>query len=626
MNFKNLLSIIIFISIYHFGFAQVKPAKDSTNVYEKLENYSKKRKATKFLHKLIFRSTENGDNKKPNPSPQQTIRQDLSAFEGKIIRQVNIKSHDPFGFSFTDSTDTANSWLEKTGNTIHVKTKKFTIRNFLLLKQNMPLDILKIEESERLLRSQNFIRSVEITVEDVATSTDSVDVFVEVLDSWSMIPKANFSSSKTSIRLKDRNFLGFGHEFENGFTSRLEDGKNGYRFRYSVPNFKYTFIATSIGYDIDVNGNYVKYFNVERPFYSPLTKWAGGLLTNELFRKEQFSSDPLVETQNFKYQTQDVWAGRSFQFFEGNSKRERTTNLISAVRILNLNFKDAIPIEYDSIRYFSDETFYMASVGIASRQFIQDSYIFRDGITEDVPVGTIYAVTGGMQHKNQKDRVYLGAKISHGNYFNWGYVSTNFEYGTYVYHGQTEQTAYSFQANYFTNLISLGEKWKMRQFVKPQFLIGINRQNSIGDRLTIDENNRFQGVYGNNDQRENSGGIQGFSSGLLGTKKYVLSLQTQFYSPWEVLGFRLNPYTNITSAILGNEGTRITKSRLYSSLGVGVIVRNDFLVFSSFQLSFSYYPSIPGQGNNIFDTNSFSTSDFGLQNFQLGKPTPVWYN
>jgi hypothetical protein len=44
----------------------------------------------------------------------------------------------------------------------------------------------------------------------------------------------------------------------------------------------------------------------------------------------------------------------------------------------------------------------------------------------------------------------------------------------------------SFQANYFTKLIEVGN-WKIRQFIKPQVILGSNRQNSIGDRLTINE-------------------------------------------------------------------------------------------------------------------------------------------
>lgn len=623
MMFRTCVCLLVLVGFCCDGFAQDKDTKqDSTNIYKKIENYSKKSKATKFLHRLVFKSTN-----KTSKSTVAPKKQNLKPFEGKIIRNIIIESHDPFGFSFKDSTEVPNSWLEKTGNNIHLKTKNFTIRNFLLIKKNEPLDLVALNESERLLRSQNFIRSVEIKVKNVGRSRDSVDIYVDALDSWSLIPKAAISTTTNKLRLKDRNFLGFGHQFETGITDRLDDERNGYEIRYTIPNFKNTFINTSVGYNKTLDGFYGKYLNVNRPFYSPLTRWAGGIYMDEQFRREPFADEETITAeQNFKYQSQDLWLGHAFRIFEGITEKEKTTNLITSVRLLNINYKEAPSLEYDSIRYFSDETFYLGTVGISSRQFVQDTYIFQDGITEDVPVGTVYAITGGVQYKNSMNRPYLGAKVSHGNYFSWGYLSTNFEYGTFINNGQTQQTAYSFQANYFTNLISLGEKWKMRQFVKPQFLIGIDRLNSVGDRLTLDENNQFQGLYGNQDQRENSAGIPGFNNQLLGTKKYVLSLQTQFYSPWEVLGFRLNPYLNFTTGLLGNEGENITKSRLYSAFGLGFIIRNDYLVFSSFQFSLAYYPTIPGQGNHLFDTNSFETEDFGFQSFELGKPTPVWYN
>lgn len=623
MKLKYYINIVLIISCLN-SFGQTEPTKkDSVSVYEKLENYSKKRKATKFLHKLIFRSSK----KKSSNQRPQIKKQDFSPFEGKIIRSISIKTHDPFGFSFTDSTERANSWIEKTGNNIHIKTKQHVIRDLLLIEKGEPLDILKVDESARLIRSQNYIRSVEITAKNVENAADSVDVFVTVLDSWSLIPRASVSTSKTSIKLKDRNFLGFGHQFDNSITNRMDDGKTGYNISYTVPNWKNTYINSSIGYNIDLNGFYVKRFHTERPFYSPLTRWAGGVYLDEVYRKEWLlDENDILGEQNFKYQSQDIWAGHSFEIFDGNTEKERTSHLISSVRLLNLNYEESPSASYDSIGYFSSETFYMGSIGLASRQFVQDSYIFRDGIVEDVPIGTVIATMAGYQRKNKRDRLYLGAKISHGNYFSWGYLSTNLEYGTFLHNKEREQTTYSIQANYFTNLIPLGEKWKMRQFIKPHFVIGTNRLNSVGDRLTLNENNRFPGVYGNESQRLNSAGIPGFDSDLLGTKKFVLSFQSQFYSPWEVLGFRLNPYINITSALLGDEGVNISKNKLYSAFGLGCIIRNDYLVFGAFQISISYYPSIPGNGNHVFNSNSFSTEDFGFQDFQLGKPTPVWYN
>lgn len=623
MPLKYLFISLLFLVFPTLINAQVNnKEKDTINVYKKIEDYSEKHKFTKTLHKLFFRAT----NKTPKPSSKNPPRQNLASFEGKIIRNIIIESHDPFGFSFTDSTQTANSWVEKTGNFVHIKTKEFAIRNSLLIKEKTPLDTILLNESERLIRSHNYIRKIKITAEDAGTSKDSVDVKIEVLDSWSLIPTASISTSKTKIKLKNRNFFGLGHAFNNSVIKSLEDSHYGYDMSYTVPNFKNTFIETTLAYKYDLNGYYHKILDVERPFYSALTRWAGGIYLDEKFRKDSLHAQSQSSLESFRYLTQDVWAGHAFQLFKGKTEKERTTNLIASLRYLHVDYREQPQAAFDSLNYFSNESFYLSSVGIASRQYVKDTYIFQDGIIEDVPVGTVYAMTGGYQRKNQHDRLYVGLRASHGNYFKWGFLSTNFEIGSFVNHNNLEQTTFSLQANYFTNLISLGKSWKLRQFVKPQILVGTHRLNSPGDHITIDKDNRFKGVYNNDYDIRAGAGISGFDSKLMGTKKYVLSLQSQFYSPWELLGFRLNPYLNFSAALLGQENTSIFKNKLYTSIGAGVIIRNDYLVFSSFQLSFSFYPHMPGQGNNIFKTNAFETDDFGFQSFQLGKPMPVWYN
>lgn len=272
----------------------------------------------------------------------------------------------------------------------------------------------------------------------------------------------------------------------------------------------------------------------------------------------------------------------------------------------------------------------MGSIGLSARRFVEDKYIFRDGIIENVPIGDIFAITAGNQYKNKTDRLYVGAKIAHGNYYNWGYLSVNVEFGTFLKKSKAEQTAYTFSANYFTNLIYLGSKWKMRQFIKPQLIIGKNRLESNNDKISIDESADFQTIYYNEYSQKNSVGIPGFTSDLLGTTKCIVSLKTQFYPPWEFIGFRFNPYLNINAALLSNEKEQIFNTKLYSSIGIGLIIRNDYLVFNSLQLSFSYYPNIPGQdipgqGNNVFSTNALNVENFGLQGFELGKPATVWY-
>jgi hypothetical protein len=44
---------------------------------------------------------------------------------------------------------------------------------------------------------------------------------------------------------------------------------------------------------------------------------------------------------------------------------------------------------------------------------------------------------------------------------------------------------------------------------------------------------------------------------------------------------------------------------------------------NAFQISISFYPVIPGKGNNVYKLNSFQTTDFGFRDFEIGKPEPV---
>ena len=601
---QKLILFLLTFCFWQLVFAQVKETKkDSSEVYNQIQTYSKKNKFTKLVHKLVFRPV-NVKTKKTKVIPKRYTK-----FEGKIIRNINIVTLDPFGYSEIDTTRKPKNWAERSGNRIHIKTKNLAIRNLLLIQKNKPLDSLLVKESERLIRMQRYISRVDITPQLIPKNQDSVDIFIRVLDSWSIIPKGSISSSRSNFELNDRNILGSGHEFNNKFKNRFSDRKSAYSLAYTIPTIKNTFIKTTVSYSIDLEDYYSKSINFDRPFYSAFTKWAGGVYFDQQFRKDSLAdSNAVFANQNFKHNSQDLWLGHAFTILKGNSESVRTTNLVVAGRFLNVNYLESPPIEYDPTNFYSDEKFSLIGIGITSRKFIQDNYIFNNGIIEDVPIGKIFGITSGYQYKNNFGRYYFGARATFGNFYKWGFLSANFELGTFLKKSNTKQTAFSFQANYFTSLISLG-KWKLRQFIKPQFIIGFNRVNIIGDNLTINEN------YG----------IQGFNSPEYGTEKAILTFQTQAYAPWNLWGFRLNPYFNYSIAMLGNAKKGLLENKAYSKIGVGFIINNDFLIFKSFQISLSYYPSIPGEGHNIFKTNSFETTDFGFQDFELAKPRTVIY-
>lgn len=602
---KKLPLFFLILLSFQTAFSQENiPEKDSSEVYEDTLAYSKKNKFTKFLHNFVYKPV-NSKKKKNIIVVQQNYKQ----FEGKIIRNINIITLDPFGYSEIDSTKKPRNWVEKNANLIHIKTKKLAIQNVLLIRKNKPLDSLIVKESVRLIRAQSYINRVAISTQLIADNADSVDVFIRVLDAWSLQPRASFSNSKADFQLSERNFWGSGHTLNSEFKKRFHDRKNAYHLEYIVPNIKNTFIKTALIYFKDLDDNYGKTIAVDRPFYSPFAKWAGGVNFNQQYRSDVLTDTNLEYTKhNFKYNSQDYWVGQAFRIYKENTENNRVTNLIVSGRFLNVKYIESPDIAFDPIDFYSSEHFFLSGIGISTRKYVEDKYIFKNGVTEDVPIGKIYGITTGYQFKNDVWRYYLGGQVSFGNYFEWGFLSLNFELGTFFNKSVTNQTAFSFQANYFTNLIDIG-KWKLRQFIKPQIIIGINRQNTIGDKLTINED------YG----------IQGFKSAIYGSQKIILTFQTQAYPTWNVLGYRLNPYFNYTIGMLGDDAKSLQDTKAYSKIGVGLLITNDYLVFRTFQISLAYFPTIPGNGNNIFKANSFETSDFGFQDFGLDKPRIVNY-
>lgn len=620
MNFKKILFTILLAVTLNVAAQEKRKVNDSTDLYNKIEQYSEKREVTKTIYNWLFkRSTKSvafkDERKEVNFEPYKEL----------IIRKIIIETKDPFGYSIIDSTKTPSKWLERVGNTIHIQSKEFAIRNFLLIKENEPLNILKVRESARLLRTQDFIRDAIIIPKPVEHSRDSVDLVITSLDSWSLIPEVSVSQTKVGGKLKDRNFVGLGHRSEFGYLRHLDQHTNAFSVAYTAPNIRNTFIEASGNYVIDFDNYFQKSVSLDRTFFSPFTKWAGGIFLEERSLQRPLLNDELdISYQDIRYTAVDFWGGYSFLLTKGYSENEKLTNLIVSSRIYSVNYPKRPAPEYDHISFFSGETFALAGIGLSTRQYIEDYYIFKDGYTEDVPVGGIYSITAGVQAKNKHNRLYTGMRISQGDYFNFGFLSGNIELGTFFNSGKTEQTALSLQLNYFSKLLGIG-KWKVRQFVKPQLIFGVNRLDSPADRLSLNETPYYTGSEGKNYELQDIGVIRGFDSHVFGNNKFILDLQTQLYSPWALWGFRINPYANLSLGMITNEEHSPGSNKMYSSIGIGCIIRNDYLVFESFQFSFAYYPSIPGQGQHLYKWNAFDSEDFGFQDFNISKPRTAYY-
>ena len=601
--------ILLFVPL--FIFAQKTPAKiDTAHLYENIEAYSKRSDFKKFVYKLIFKpASKKSKNKNVNSNEyKKLIRKSYSAFEGKVIRHIIIQTLDPFGYSISDTSVKAQNFLSNSANYLHIKSQRITIRNLLLIRENQLFDSLFVKESERLVRKRGYIANVSFFVKAAAKNSDSVDIFIRTLDNWSIIPDGSVSTTGITTNLTDKNFLGLGHEFQNVYSRNFSLGTNNLNTNYIIPNIKNTYVSTTFHFDIDEIGSYKRSMAIDRPFYSPFAKWAAGASIATQYKNDSLKNFNLVYSPiALRYLTQDYWAGYAVQLFKGHTEELRTTNLITTIRYLRIRYSEKPLAFYDPLDIYANENFYLTGIGISSRRYVQDRYIFKFGVIEDVPIGKAYGLTVGYQVRNNIGRLYAGVRFSFGNYYNWGYLSTNFEYGTFLHALHAEQGVCTVGVNYFSGLFEIGH-WKFRQFVKPQFAVGIHRLSY--DSLTL--NNNY--------------GLDGFNSTTLsGTRRLLLTFQTQSYAPWNFIGFRFGPYITYSIGMLGNAENKFKNSKVYSQIAIGILIKNDNLIFGAFQLSISFFPIIPGHGNNIFKTNTFKTTDFGFRDFEIGKPEAIMF-
>lgn len=612
MRLRNILKLV-FVSFLISDLALAQETKikpDSTGIYSDIETYSHQSRFKTFLYRLVFKPVSQDTEyenlrKKKGEVP---VHSKYTAFEGKIIRDIVVLTFDPFGYTGNDTTPASRNFLNKAGNALHVKTRSIAIRNLLLFSRNQPFSSLLVKESERLIRNQTYVHDVTFSVTTTGESSDSVDITIRELDNWSIVPAGAASPANMFAGITDNNFLGSGHEFKTIFSRNFYKDINALNTYYFIPNIRNTYISTMLHYSFDGRGNFIRSIAVDRPFYSPLTRWAAGIAF-----ESQLRSDSLKSTAQdylpvlLRFNTSDLWAGKAVEIFQENRQAGIVTNLIFTARYLRIRFSEKFPVDNDPLHFYSDEDFYLGGIGITSRKYVQDKYIFKYGVTEDVPVGKVYSLTAGYQVKNKSGRLYLGMRYSSGNYFKWGYLSSNLEYGAFLHSSKVEQGVFSAGVNYSTHLFEIGN-WKFRQFVKPEIMAGINR--APYDSLTLNDG------YG----------LDGFiSPNLSGTTRLLFTLQTQSYAPWSLVGFRFGPYLIYSLGMIGDYIHPLKDSRVYSQLGLGVLIKNENLIFSTFQISVSFYPLIPGVGRDIFKLNSFSTTDFGFRDFEIEKPGVIIY-
>lgn len=574
------LLCFFFMMCFHAVCSHAQIPSDTTQLKDKsIQYYLQQQSNNSFIYKKLYEwLVVSKDSNVFKNDMLAEFEKENAKYNNKVISSIKIKQVSPFAKSILDTLDFTTTELEKRLSKLRFETKESIIINNLTFKNGEFIKAQKLKDSERLLRSLNFITDALIVVEPAATDTSLVSVLVITQDSYPYGGNLSLSGAYPRFGLYSRNVFGYGLEIEHQINTRPTKNRSfGIYESLRWQNIYGSFFTLHA----EVKDQHDAHFyaiGAQKDFFVPEIKYAGGF---SIYRHYAMDIDPESFPKgyhnNYDYLIQDYWGGKSIlinteNFFDRSSLTFNAQGLFSEYYDLNDSMKQ-LPKYIPNVSFFG-------SVSFSKRDFYKNQLIYNFGRTEDVPYGFLSALSFGYNHNELKNRYFAGVHFSLGQALipNKGYLFLSGDLQSYFYHKQPEDSRLKLKAQYISSLNRVGmHRW--RAFLSANYTKGYH--NSYPNYIYVSERNE---------------GIRAFNSkALWGTSKFVVSSESILFSSREMLGFKMAFFSFYDMAWIA-DSKKIFRSKPFFSLGGGFRIRNDHLVINTIQLQLAYFPRVPPQG------------------------------
>jgi hypothetical protein len=215
---------------------------------------------------LVARGTLAADAAQPIPSPAE-----LEA-SGAVIGKIDIVVGDVFDTSIKGE----GGWLYRTANKLHINTRPYVVRGQLLFQSGEPYRQRLVQETERLLRANDYLYDAAIV--PVAYDGKVVDLEVRTRDVWTLNPGVSFSrkggENTFGAQLQEDNLLGTGQSLAFEWNSNVD--RESLSVSYFDPHFFQSFTRFGVTY-ADADDGKTKLLQLSRPFYALDVRRAAGV-------------------------------------------------------------------------------------------------------------------------------------------------------------------------------------------------------------------------------------------------------------------------------------------------------------------------------------------------------------
>jgi len=522
----------------------------------------------------------------------QVKEHNFEPWRGKTIRSIHIIDLKVFPPDSPSSSLPGYSLLAKIGNSTHVYTYEWVIKDNLFFHEGDKLSPETLHRNLVYLHSLDYLSKVQILVTSAIDQPDSADVHVVFQDKFSIIPSGGISSrTQFSIKIADRNILGLGQQVRTEWDiDTQQQNPTGWNLYSSIPNFMGTFVNSELGWE-KKPGRSWKSAVLTHPFLFPVKSYAGGVDISKTW-----VSAP-VDTIEVDKLELGGWGGCSFPGLPGLANQYAYT----ALSLGKTWFRRRPQVGLTEGKYWHDTLLAVGALALTETDFEYLPDVFMVVENDEVPVGFLYEFLFGQEFGEFRNRQFLGIRGEWSSVLAGGgflYLKGGLE--SFFYKDSMEQGVLALEPHYITPIVKLG-KVRGRTYCRGRFINGINRFPQESMQLSSDPYYR-----GNRD--------------LSGSGLYSIVLEQDFIAPWDLLGFHFSAFGFIEGAFVQNPPIAMEKDNVLWTEGLGIRVRNQRLVWNSVELHVAW-----NQGVGHFDSMKFELSakvPLKMLDFKGTRPQP----
>jgi hypothetical protein len=509
----------------------------------------------------------------------------LKSYTGKRINSITIEQHN-FFTSIDSKESNIKDLFSRIGNKINSNSNTRAIRENLFFKEWDLFDPSIIAYNEKWLRDLSYIQDAKITAIITPYDTNQIDLLVITKDLFSYGGELLINNKNAySAKLNNINLAGTGNGIQvaqNFDNARVPKSGWGYDFRLS--NILGSFISLNAG--VDAFGNNMSnnafsakknFISVQRPILHPNSKWLGGIEYLESVNENVFPSkwDSIFQDQlNYNLKHKDIWVGyqltKKKRLIKSNEDRQfiQYRHLENYFRERPINYQLQLDRNYQNLK--AD----FISYTIVRQSVYRTRYLYGLGRYEDLPIGRSLTWTTGKYQIEGEKAPYLGFKFEQ-------YKLTKKENYTHIianiassYMDKSLQD-FRFLASLeqFSKLKYLNNGFGYRQIVNLSFTQTL--KNKYNEALRINSNYGIPQL--NREQIKGGTRISG-------------NWETVFYNNRAIWGFKSAPFVFGNLTYIRTMGDPILKGDIYSSVGSGMRIRNENLIFGTIELKGFYFP------------------------------------